>query len=195
MSINLLIGEGLHLNLFGKGYKDEPSDFTQAQEKFSSWSDYFAIRLGDKDHLKQDTEGNAETYRSLHVASTAEGRRTHITVGLYCQNGVEGIEVMHFGSGVTFAWCECYLGWLPPVDDGISLMNRLLEVPLTKGWTEIDYYILGIKYKIQAICTFGNTESRQTTIHLWGVLFWLLSLFDLLSSRQERQVPPLIQKH
>lgn len=219
MSVNLLMGGGFHVSLFGKGFdsmSDEPEEFKcsdcgatvtpdalscpqchatfehEQQENFQSWSQYFEVKFSNKNHLKQDADGDIHTYRHLYVASTHEERRTYITVGLHSQNGIEVVETIHFGSGVSFSWYECYLGGQPLANDGIDILDHLLEVPLRKGWTEIDYYFLGINYKIQAILPFGNTQSRQTTIHFLGIPFWLLSLFDLLSSRKERHVSPLL---
>lgn len=219
MSINLMIGGGFHLSLFGRGFNsvnEELEEFKCSecganvtsnlsscpkcsaifeheveQKNYSSWSEYFGIKFGHN-HLVQNTEGKTDTYRTLSVTSTHEERRTYITVELYSDNGVEYIETIHFGSRVNFSWWECYLGGQPLTREAISLVNQLLEVPLRKTWTEIDYYFLGINYKTQAILPFSNAESSQTTMHLLSIPFWLLTLFDLLSSRKERQVSALL---
>lgn len=214
-----MIGGGFHLSLFGRGFNSfdkELEEFTCSecganvtsnlsscpkcfaifkqeieQKNYSSWSEYFEIKFG-QNHLEQNTVGKTDTYRTLSVTSNYDERRNYITVGLYSSNEVEYVETIHFGSGVNFSWWECYLGGQPLTHEAISLVDQLLEVPLSKTWTEIDYYFLRINYKTQAILPFSNAESRQTTIHFLSIPFWLLSLFDLLSSRKKRQVSPLL---
>lgn len=135
-------------------------------KQISNWVDYINHKFADSYYFNFETRENSQ---DIIVIS-----KTNKTKILFSLNSGKLYDCQFYNDS-----CKGWSGELTGPEheiisqNNIDVLNRILETPIYKGWTSVDYYFLGSFYKSK---TYFDSDKTKTPFTCFSDNFGCLSI-------------------